>query len=329
MPTKRLIIIAFMTLFASASICAEGLFRITILYTNDLHGWMLPFDYTNANSKFLEKESIDSSYERSNMGGLARRSTLIKDLRQNSPDPVILMDTGDIFARGPWHKLYWGDPEISAYNAMSYDMICVGNNDLKGSSGTESQKVMLKLMRESKFPWLCANLTVGDTGVPVEGIHPFIIREYGDVRVGFIGLTAIRSKDYPQTKGWTIEDPIEAARRWVPLAREECDILIAVTHIGFDQDRILASQVDGIDGIVGGDSHTFIAKPFMAKNAKGQELPIAQDGAYGVYLGKIQLTFEKTDGWHLVKNEGDLIAIDSKIAEDRAITHLLEKCYPK
>ena len=312
-------------LFLATASWAGETWQFTVLHTNDLHGWMMPFDYQSTNATFMQYEFIDDTYAQTNAGGLARRSTLIARMRKTVRHPLALIDTGDVFTRGPWHKKFYGVPEIAVYNRLGYDMFCIGNNEFKATSDIGSQQIMLSLMRQSKFPWLAANLTEGETGLPVEGIHPYIVRRYGNVRVGFLGLTAPRSRDYPQTKGWMISDPIEAAKRWVPIAREECDILIAVTHIGVSVDQQLAAQVDGIDAIVGGDSHTFIPTPIMVKNPSGNLVPIVQAGAYGVCLGRLDLTFEKTDGWHLTKSAGMLIPINVKVKEDPAIKHLLQE----
>ena len=321
----RRISVCLLAFFLAIACWAGETWQFTILHTNDLHGWMMPFDYQITNIRFMSQEFVDPRYTEANAGGLARRATLIAELRKTIDHPYALIDTGDIFTRGPWHKQFYGVPEIQAYNQLGYDMLCVGNNEFKATSGVDSQQIMLGLMRQSKFPWLAANLTVGDTGVPVEGIHPFIVRRYGAMRVGFLGLTAPRSKDYPQTKGWTISDPIEAAKHWVPLARKECDILIAVTHLGTPMDQQLAAQVSGIDAIVGGDSHTFIPTPLLVKNPLGVQVPIVQAGAYGVCLGRLDLTFEKTDSWHLVKSTGELLPVNATIPEDPAMQHLLEQ----
>jgi len=285
----------------------------------------MPFDYQTTNAQFMQNEVVDVHYAAANVGGLARRATLIADLRKRIDHPLALIDTGDIFTRGPWHQQFFGVPEIAVYNQIGYDMLCVGNNEFKATLGVDSQQIMLGLMRQSKFPWIAANLTVGDTGIPVEGIHPYIVRRYGAMRVGFLGLTAPRSKDYPQTKGWTIGDPIEAARRWVPIARKDCDVLIAVTHLGTDLDKQLAAQVEGIDAIVGGDSHTFLPTPLLINNPRGVQVPIVQDGAYGVCLGRLDLTFIKTDGWHLNKAVGELIPVTAKVKEDPIIKDLLKQ----
>lgn len=321
----RRVVFCLMFLLASAGSWAGETWHLTILHTNDLHGYMMPFDYRASNLKFALTEGVNPDFAHANAGGLARRSTLISNLRKKIHNPLVLIDAGDLFTRGPWHKRFYGVPEVAAYNQIGYDIFCVGNNEFKGTSDVDSQQIMLGLMRQSRFPWLAANLTVGDTGVPVEGIHPYVIRRYGNVRVGFLGLTAPRSKDYPQTKGWTISDPIEAAKRWVPIAHKECDILIAVTHIGADTDKELAAKVDGIDAIVGGDSHTFIPSAIMVKNPKGILVPIVQDGAYGVRLGELDLCFEKTDVWRLKKASSKLISVDSKTKEDPAVKSLLEQ----
>lgn len=318
-------IISLFVLLQVISCWAGDTWQFSVLHTNDLHGWMMPFDYQKRNLRFLLFESVDERYSQANVGGLARRATVIADLRKEIDHPLALVDAGDVFTRGPWHTKFFGAPEIDVYNQLGYDMFCVGNNEFKATGDVDSQAIMLGLMRQSEFPWLAANLTVGDTGVPVEGIHPYIVRRYGNMRVGFLGLTAPRAKDYPQTKGWTISDPIEAAKRWVPIARKECDVLIALTHIGTDLDKLLAAQVDGIDAIIGGDSHTFLPQPLMIANPHGVQVPIVQDGAYGVCVGRLDLTFELTDGWHLIKSAGELIPVDAKVKEDPAIKQLLEQ----
>ncbi len=310
---KRLFTTILVLLVATGAF-AGTTFQLTVLHTNDLHGMMRPFSY-----------GANKDYADVSMGGLARRSTLISEIKKSTLTPVVVVDCGDTFTRGPWHLKFFGEPEIEALNYMGYDALCVGNNEFKAFLGAESQGMMLKLLRLSRFPWLAANLTVGASGVPVEGVHPFVVRRFGGVRVGLLGLTAPRSKDYPQTQGWTISDPIESAKKWVPIARRECDVLIALTHIGADMDRELAEHVAGIDAIIGGDSHTFIPTPVMIKNPNGRQVPIVQAGEMGVALGKLDLTFAKTNSWALIKTQGKLIPVNRSIKEDRGMNLLLNQ----
>jgi 2',3'-cyclic-nucleotide 2'-phosphodiesterase (5'-nucleotidase family) len=309
---RRLLSLSLILLAAAA--WAGEQWKLTILHTNDLHGMLLPHDY-----------QVPGAGAPVEVGGLARRATALAQLRKATTNPLVVLDGGDFFTRGPWQINFYGTPEIDTMNRMGYDLLCVGNNEFKGKPGTDSQEVLLGLLRRSRFPWLAANLTVGETGVPVPGIHPFVVRDFQGVRVGFLGLTAPRSKDYAQTKGWTIGDPIDAAKRWVPLARRECDLLIAVTHIGVDLDKQLAAAVPGIDAIVGADSHTVLPTPLRVKSPTGSEVPIVQAGELGVYLGKFDLVFEKTDAWRLTAAEGKLILIDQSFAEDAGVKALLER----
>lgn len=304
--------LAFLALCAlPPSVSAAPQQQLTVLHTNDLHGALLPFDLDARNPQLR------------NVGGLARRATAIAQLRAGLQHPCVVLDCGDVFTRGKWAGRYYGLPEIEALGLMGYELMCVGNNEFKGKSGPEAQQVLLRLMRCSRFPWLAANVTVGDSGVPVEGCHPFVVRRYGELRVGFLGLTAPRTNGLPQVAGWTIGDPLAAAQHWVPIARRECDVLIAVTHLGVALDGRLAASVPGIDAIVGGDSHTYLRTPLQVPNPEGRLVPIAQAGELGSMLGQLDLTFEHTDGWRLVRSAGRLHAIDARYAEDPAVRALL------
>ena len=287
--------------------------RLTIVHTNDTHGMMMPFDYESGGRKLP------------NVGGLARRASAVAQIRRGLDHASVLLDCGDFFARGPWHARFMGAPEVDAYNLMGYDLLCVGNNEFKATGGVDAQEAMLRLARRSRFPWLAANVTVGDTGVPIEGIRPFVVRVLDGVRVGFLGLTAPRSGGLPQTQGWRFSDPLAAARKWVPIARRECDILIAVTHIGEWSDRRLAAEVPGIDAIVGGDSHTYLRAPLLIRGPEGADVPVAQAGESGVVVGRLDLTFTHSDRWRLTHTEGRLVLIDRTYTEDPAVKALLDR----
>ena len=186
-------------LLLCASVLWGQRWQLTILHTNDLHGMMLPFNYPG--QYFFTPQKADA-------GGLARRASAIAQIKAQITDhPVVLVDAGDLFTRGPWHTRFYGEPEIEALNLIGYDMMCVGNNEFKAKPGPESQQIFHALRRRSKSPWLAANLTVSTTGKPVAGVQPYIVKSYGNMRVGFLGLTLACAQSYPQIRGWTISDP--------------------------------------------------------------------------------------------------------------------------
>jgi len=294
------------------ALAADDSLTLTILHTNDLHGHILPFAYT---------ETAKSSDEKPSVGGAARRATLIRRLRASIANPTILVDSGDTFTRGPLTNAYEGIADVEAMNAAGYELAAIGNNEFKAKDGADvndaagAQAALLQVVKRARFPWLCANAR-DEKGTYLEGVLPYVVRTFNGVRVGFLGLTAPRSATYPQTKGWTISDPIEAAKTAIPEARKHCDILIAVTHIGVDLDKELAAKTTGIDAIVGGDSHTFLYQAVEIKNPDGRIVPIVQDGEFGVNLGRFDLRFVRTEtGWRLAGYRYGLLPVGPDLAE--------------
>jgi 2',3'-cyclic-nucleotide 2'-phosphodiesterase (5'-nucleotidase family) len=313
---RRVLLVLLLLLTLAFPALAADTFQLTLLHTNDMHGQMRPFDYDDWNKHFGGPQK--------SIGGLARRATLIRRLARETKHPLLVIDTGDTFTRGPWAEQWFGVPEIEAMNAMGYDLLCVGNNEFQATGGPDAQGKMLLLMRRSRFPWLAANLTT-ESGDPVEGIHPFVVREFDGVRVGFLGLIPSRVAEYDWIKGWKTVPPIEAAKRWVPVARKECDVLILTAHLGEEEAAQVVAAVPGIDALIGGDSHSFIAPPLMLKGPDGAQVPMVMAGERGTVLGRFDLTFEHDTTWRLVKSEEHLLPITASLREDRAVLRLLSR----
>ncbi len=312
---RRVFVVVALLLALALPVCAADTFQLTLLHTNDLHGMMRSFDYAREGGPF--------SGAHPNAGGMARRATLIAQIRRETKHPVLVVDCGDVFADGPWSTKLYGTAEIDAMNQIGYDLFGVGNNEFQATGGPDAQDKMLLLIRRSRFPWLAANLTT-EGGGPVEGVRPFVVRTFGDLRVAFLGLVPGRVAEYDWIKGWKTQDPIAAALHWVPIAREEADLVIAVVHLGPGTARELLAKVPGIDAMIGGDSHTFTPEVVMMKSADGRDVPYAQAGEKGVVLGRFDLTFEHGSDWHLTAANETLLPITSAIPEDRGVRKLLE-----
>ena len=309
-------------LLAIPPLAAAETQSLVILHNNDIHGHLRSFCYTEVGK---------GPIERCGVGGAAKRATLIRTLRAKADAPVLLIDAGDTTTRGPLATEYEGIDQVEVMNAIGYDMAAIGNNEfkLKDSLDAEdaagAQASLMRLIRRSNFPWLCANATDAQ-GALLPGVQPFVVRKVGNLRIAFLGLTAPRSKSYPQTRGLVIGDPVEAAKIWIPRARAEADVVIAVTHIGVLDDRRLVRETRGLDAIVGGDSHTFLYAPITEKNLDGVSVPIVQDGEFGVNLGEYRLTFEgdAAAGWRLTAFTDRLIPVGANLRADRAIAAIVE-----
>jgi len=315
-----------LALALAAGACLSALAEtqdLVILHDNDIHGHLRAFCYV---------EVAKGPTEHCDIGGAARRATLVHDLKATATAPVLLIDSGDTTTRGPLATQYEGIDEVAAMNKIGYDLAAVGNNEFKLKDGADAkdaagaQAALTRLILEARFPWLAANVTDAD-GTLIPGVKPFVVRKFGDLRVAFLGLTTQRSQYYPQTKGLTFADPVAAAKDWIPRARAEADVVIAVTHIGVADDQRLVHETTGLDAVVGGDSHTYLYQPLVWKNAAGADVPIVQAGEFGVRLGVFKLSFEGDagKGWKLASYSGELVPVDASIKPDPTLAVLVER----
>ncbi len=291
--------------------------ELTILHTNDVHGHLFPFNYNALGA--VEND----------VGGAARRATLIREIKNSAEHPVLVMDAGDVFTRGPIADLM-GVPDFDVMNAIPYDVMTIGNNEFKGAPGMAGQKNMLARIKQAKFPVLSANVidkATGKTLVPASKVFTI-----GDVRVGVFGLTAPRVAAYPQAEGLQINDPIETAKSVVPELLAECDFVVALTHIGYPMDLQLASAVPQIDVIIGGDSHTWLFQPTLVPGSR-QGSPdwwaggtiVCQDGEWGKCVGRLDLVLKPsgTSRWLVASYQSKLVPVDSSVAPAADVERIL------
>ncbi len=254
---------------------------ITILHTNDTHSQIDPLP------------PDDRTYPGD--GGVARRATLVKRVRKENPN-TLLIDAGDVFQGTPYFNFYKGEVEYKAMSLIGYDAGTLGNHEF--DNGVDALASALKF---ANFDLVSANYDV--RGTALEGrIKPYVVREVAGVRIGLFGL-GISPRDLitpANFKGVVYNDPVESARSVVKQLRESerCNLVVAMTHLGYYQtpkpgqigDTQLAAQVDGIDFIAGGHTHTFMEKPLTQKQPSGKETVIFQVGKSGVFVGRVDFT---------------------------------------
>lgn len=255
---------------------------LTLLHTNDVHSRLDPFP-------------MDGS-RNAGKGGVARRATLIRQIRQEQPN-VLLFDAGDIFQGTPYFNLYKGEPEILAMNQLGYDAGTIGNHDFDG--GIDN---MVTQFGKAQFPLLIANYDFKNT-VMDGRTSPYKVFVKDGVRIGVFGLgikpEGLIPKDaYKETK---YLDPVEIGNDMATRLRndQKCDYVICLSHLGFKydgptvSDNVLAARTRDIDLIIGGHTHTFLDAPVAVNNLDGQPVWINQVGFAGINLGRIDLTFER------------------------------------
>jgi len=269
-------------------------YQLTILHTNDQHSRIEPFD---------------ASYTRNpNQGGFARRAALIQKIRAEEKN-ILLLDSGDTFQGTPYFNFFGGELEFKLMSMMGYDASTMGNHDF--DNGLKGFK---KVRPQAKFPFLCSNYDFSNTILEGE-TDPYKIFNKNGIKVGIFGLGIelaglVGKKDYGETQ---YLDPLEIAQHYADFLRNEkkCDLVIALSHLGYDyrddqakvSDKILAAKTHGINLILGGHTHTFLPEPQAYINAKGKNVLVNQVGWAGLLLGKITFFFDKNKNiknisWH-------------------------------
>ena len=265
----------------SAEAAREGI-KLTILHTNDQHSRIDPFP--------------DDVRKYGGMGGMARRATLIDSIRKQEPN-VLLFDSGDIWQGTPYFNFFNGELEYKLMTRMKYDAATLGNHDF--DIGLEGLHKQLPL---AGFPFLTANYDFSNT-ILKGRFQPYKVFEKQGIRVGVFGLgielEGLVSKNmYGET---LYLDPVQQAREMVQELREKekCHMVVCLSHLGYSydtdkiDDRKLARQVSGIDLILGGHTHTFMDKPEVLRHENGHETMINQVGWSGLFLGRIDFTFNR------------------------------------
>jgi 5'-nucleotidase len=262
---------------------AKGETLITVLHTNDTHSQIDPI--------------LDNDKNYPGKGGVARRATLVKRIRKQNPN-TLLIDGGDVLQGTPYFNFYKGEVEYKAMSLIGYDAGTLGNHEF--DNGVEA---LAKALQFANFDIVSTNYDV--RGSALEGkVRTHAVKVVAGIRIGLFGL-GIRPEGLITPENFKPVqhlDPVRMARGAVKLLREQenCQMVLGMTHIGYYKeprrdevgDSQVAAQVDGIDFIAGGHTHTFMEEPVIQKSPSGKDTIIFQVGRSGIYVGRVDFTLK-------------------------------------
>jgi len=165
----------------------DGLMRLHLLWTNDLHGHIAPEPARFMNPAFPPP-----------LGGAPSAARYIKEVRRQAEEAgesVLLVDVGDMWQGTPIGTMTEGTSVIEYFNSIGYDFAVPGNHDFdKGEAN------MKRLVEMSDFPWVCANLLDEKTGEVVDYLQPQLMLDVQGVKIGVVGIVtpATESMSFPQ-----------------------------------------------------------------------------------------------------------------------------------
>lgn len=313
-------------IFSQTTLAEDALSNTsTILFTHDLHSHFLPVKDSNGGEK----------------GGYARLMTVLEKEREKHPHALTL-DAGDFSIGSLIQTLYTSEAaELRTMGAMGYDATTIGNHEFDHTGTGFADMLNSAIQSGDRLPYIVdANYfpcTKADEGYSEDdkyikeamdnyGIDDYILIERGGITYGIFGVYGNEAHEDAPNSGFILKNPVSAAQATVDAIKAEVTdsplFIIALSHSGTSdstknsEDEILAANVDGIDLIISGHSHTTLEAPIVVNNTY-----IVSCGEYSYNLGSITINWNSSSK---ALTEYKLIPIDENIEEDVRIASMIE-----
>lgn len=276
---------------------SSDFFSLTIVHVNDTHSQMeaLPD----------QPIIINNTTTYVDIAGMPRLATKIASARARNKN-TLLLHAGDAVQGTLYFTRYEGKAEFDFLNRMGFEAMAIGNHEFdKGPS------YLAKFIDYADFPVISADIDSYKEPGLANKFQPYTIITLEGQSIGIIGLTTIDTPNISSSgDNLVFEDDIASAAKYVAeLESKGINKIIALTHLGYERDKLLGSSVSGIDLIVGGHSHTLLGgsdmeslglKPYdeypaTVHNPDGETVYIVQAWEKAKVAGLLDITFD-SDG---------------------------------
>ncbi|XP_014363027.2 apyrase [Papilio machaon] len=293
----------------------EGLYKLDIIHFNDFH------------ARFEETSPVTPICRFNNgscLGGFPRLYTVVTALKDKKPQSILL-NAGDSFQGTYWYTLLKWNVTQEFMNLLPHDAHALGNHDFDdGPIG------LAPYISALKAPVVAANMDSTREPVLRNLYEPYVILEREGRRIGVIGLITPDTKTLSFTGNVEFSDPSEATRREaINLAEKGVDIIVVLSHCGYDVDVALAREHGQyIDVIVGGHSHRDESyfTPYLtvveADHDKSKKVIVVQAFAFTKAVGDLSVYFDVNGD--VAEWVGEAIYLNNSIPEDEVIKKKLE-----
>jgi hypothetical protein len=230
-------------LFASCSLQPAAFAyakEISIVYTGQTHAMIYP-----------------CSCPKEPDGGIARRATLIKQLKKDNPD-MMLLDTGSYFAGGILDEYSQNAPldmqrsliNLKAMELMGYDALGIGESEFNfGRDFLEDN------INKSGLSSLSCNISSANKIKGIKSFKPYLIKEISGVKFGVIGVTGLSAM--PKSGGLNFSEPLVGISQAVEeLKEKKVDVIILLSNASENSESRITKEIEGIDIIISGYRQT-------------------------------------------------------------------------
>ena len=267
---KRILTFALCALlFGAMNASAQ---KLVILHVNDTHSHL----------------DAERSGELEGQGGVIERAAYIDSVRKAvGKKNVLLLHAGDWNQGTSYFNVLKGDLEIDLLNALKYDCVTFGNHEFDNNLedlGRRVSKLNAKVA--------CANYDFSpfELGKYVE---PYRIIKRGGMKIGIVGMLCDITKVVDRSVSDRVPhlDDVTVLNKWADYLKndQKCDLVILLSHMGYQEDMAMVPLTSNIDLVIGGHSHTLLSKMMSANDKDGRPVPVVQDWKWGLEIGRIDV----------------------------------------
>lgn len=292
---------------------------LNILHINDWHSRI------ESINKYDSTCSADDETEGKCFGGAARLVTAAREARAAmGPDSTVFLNAGDNFQGSLFYSTYKGAAEAEFLAMMGTDVMTIGNHEFD-----DGEPGLATFMDKVSFPVISANVLPSYESKLAGKVKPSVVIERGGKKFGIVGAVANDTDELssPGDQILIAQDVAAITDAVKALQDEGVDMIIALTHVGYPRDLAAIAKIPGVDVVVGGHSHTYLANgddkaegpyPTWVDNPGGYKVPVVQAKSYSKYLGKLTVTFD--DNGVVTEAKGDPMLLDASVKPDEAAT---------
>ena len=286
---------------------------LTILHMNDHHSHIPAEDFAYDVSGLPLTETLESGGPIAEVevtyGGYPMMVSLFDTLAGQN-EHVIKLHAGDAITGTLYYSLFNGAADAAVMNQICFDAFALGNHEFDDGDAGLARFLDALNATACETPALAANVVPGATSAIAEGyIQPYTIVERDGQEIGIIGIDIAgktQNSSNPDA-GTTFLDETTTSQQFIDeLSAAGVNKIVLLTHYGYDNDLVLASNLNGVDVIVGGDSHTLLGDstfsdfgfnpvgdyPTVTQDAGGNNVCIVQAWEYAHIMGKLDVSFD-------------------------------------
>ena len=284
-------------------IAASKAAKVTLLQINDVHGYM---------DLHLEWFAAPKSPTYRQAGGYPRIATLVRRISDETQGRVLFCDNGDTF-----HGTY------SVVKTEGGNLLPIANQlGLAAMTAhwdfAYGPQRLLELTSQLTYPLLAVNCYDKNSGKRV--FKPYLVKEVGKLKIGIIGIASnIVDKTMPPEFSGTLRftDGRSELPGYIKEVRANgANLVVVLSHLGFPQDHLVASQIPGIDVLLSGHTHNRLFQPIRVDNTL-----IIQSGCHGAFVGRLDLDVQDNK---VVGHQHQLIEVAETISPDPTVQGLVK-----